>query len=204
MWSLVQLASVIAVRRIISNWRLEMFLLLGIVLAVALMSSGVVFSDLLSQSALRRALDDASPEEANFYVRAFNNLDDPARAPRGRTRYQADADVVERAVGAPFEPYLEDRSLVLETSTFLFQGHPQLELDDEVRPRGKFKYLAGLAPGTREQGSLVRMEAGRWPRASAGPGEPVEVAIDRPGLGPAGAGSWGYHGGLPRLGYSGL
>ena len=47
MMSLLRLAYVIALRRIIANWRLELVLLLGVVLAVALLSSGVVFSDLL-------------------------------------------------------------------------------------------------------------------------------------------------------------
>ena len=46
---------------------------LGILLAVALLSSSVVFSDLLSEAALRSSLQKATPEQVNLRVRVFNN-----------------------------------------------------------------------------------------------------------------------------------
>ena len=82
--SLLRLSYVIAVRRIVSNWRLEMVLFLGIVLAVTLMSSGVIFSDLLAEAALGHALNQATPEDANFQVRAFIGSEAPATV-AGRT-----------------------------------------------------------------------------------------------------------------------
>ncbi len=77
--SLLRLSYVIAVRRTISNWRLEMVLFLGIVLAVTLMSSGIIFSDLLAEAALGHALSQATPEDANFRVRITSNSSVPAR-----------------------------------------------------------------------------------------------------------------------------
>ena len=65
MISLLQLAYVIALRRAISTWKLEIVLFLGMILAVSLMSSGVIFSDLLEEAALRRTLDQATPEQAD-------------------------------------------------------------------------------------------------------------------------------------------
>lgn len=48
MMPMVRFAYVMAVRRAVSGWRLEAVLFGGILLAVALMASGVIFSDLLS------------------------------------------------------------------------------------------------------------------------------------------------------------
>ncbi len=94
----LQAAYVIAIRRIFFNWRLELVLLLGIVLAVSLMSSGVVFSDLLAEAALRRSLDQSTPQEANVTIRVYNDLDDPVTVPRERSTYQAGIDFVDRKV----------------------------------------------------------------------------------------------------------
>ena len=177
--SLVQLAYVIAFRRIMSNWRLEITLLLGIVLAVALMSSGVVFSDLLAEAALRRALNDATGEEANFSTRVFYGLDHPVVVPKQDSVYQRNLNFVEQTVENPFQPYLRDQALLVETSTFFFRGHPHLELDDDARPRGKLTHMTGLLP------DHVRVVEGRWPYSAGGglfpTGEPLEVAIDTMG-----------------------
>jgi hypothetical protein len=65
----------------------------------------------------------------------------------------------------------------METSTFFFRGHPQLEVDNDVRPRGEIKYMTGLYP---ERSKVVR---GRWPYTGSDDGipdseRPLEVAID--------------------------
>ncbi len=183
--SLLQLAYVIALRRIISGWRLELILFLGILLAVALMASGVVFSDLLAEAALRRALTQATQEEANFSIRVYNGLDDPSG--RSPSVYQSSLDFVKRRVSVPFQPYLQGQSHLFETSTLFFGGHPQLELANDVRPRGKVQYMSGLFP---ERVQVVR---GHWPyshpalspplsgRGARGEGrldEALEVAVD--------------------------
>ena len=116
-----------------------MVLLLGILLAVALMASGVVFSDFLAEAALRRSLNDATPQEANISVRVFNGLDDPSTVPEESSKYQTSLDFVNRRAYQRFQPYLRDQARFLETATFFFEGHPQLELADDVRPRGKIK-----------------------------------------------------------------
>ena len=53
-------------------------LFMGILLSVALLSSSVVFSDLLAEAALRRTLREAEASEANFWVRIFLNLEEPS------------------------------------------------------------------------------------------------------------------------------
>ena len=175
--SLLNLAYIIARRRIISAWRLELVLLLGIMLSVSLLSSGVVFSDLLAEAALRRALRQATPEEANLLVRVFNDLDDPRI--QGRvSSYQKSLDFMARRFQPRFEPFLTGQSHLLETSTFFYSGHPQLELTNNRRPRGKIQYMSGLT-----ESPYTELVEGRWPRGpDAGENDrSLEVALDQQG-----------------------
>ena len=177
MISFLRLAYIVAFRRIISNWKQEMILLLGIVMAVALMSSGVIFSDLLAEASLGHSLDRASPTEVNFMIRSSIGQDVPATLPARVSAYHEGLDFVDRRVADRLEPYLLERTHLLESPTFFYQGHPQLELDDRLRPRGKFQFLAGL-PSDR-----LRLVDGHWPYDGTGgplPGSdaPLEVAVD--------------------------
>jgi ABC-type lipoprotein release transport system permease subunit len=126
------------------------------VLAVALMSSGVIFSNLLAEAALRHALDQATPEKANFSIRVYSGQDAPPTAAGRAFAHRASLDFIQRRVTERFQPYLRDQTRLLETSTFFFAGHPQLELANNLRPRGGIKYMAGLLPGRIEvvQGHL--------------------------------------------------
>lgn len=178
--SLLRLAYIIARQRIVSSWRLELVLFLGIVLAVALLSSSVVFSDLLAEAALRHTLQQATPEEANFWVRTFNDLDDPRIS--GRTPvYQRSVEFMAERVEPRFQPFVEAQMRLLETATFFFAGHPQLEQANEVRPRGKIQYATVIGePGRTE------LIAGRWPEESPPASlpaleQPLEVVIDATG-----------------------
>ena len=178
--SLLHLAYIIARRRIASSWRLELVLFLGILLAVALLSSGVVFSDLLAETALRRAITQASKEEANILVRVFNDLDDPSLTGRP-SLYQHSVDFVDQRVTNRFEPYFDGQARHLQTATFFFSGHAQLELENSLRPRGHIQYMTDLEDETRTQ-----LEGGSWPsyNPDADPvdsNQPLQVALDRKG-----------------------
>ncbi len=178
--SLLHLAYIIARRRIVTSWRLELVLFLGILLAVALLSSGVVFSDLLAETALRRVLTQASKEEANILVRVFNSLDHPDLT--GRTsRYQNSVDFVDQRVTSRFQPYMEGQARHLQTATFFFSGHSQLELENDIRPRGQIQYMTDLQFDSR-----TRLEEGSWPysnpdSARLDSSQPLEVVLDRKG-----------------------
>lgn len=177
MLALARLAYIVAWRRIVSNWRLELILFLGMLLAVALMASGVIFSNLLSEAALRHALSEATPEQANFWVRVFSGQDAPPTAEGRAAHYRSNLNFAEGRVTAPISDYLRDQSRLLETSTFFFTGHPQLELDNQIRPRGEIKFMSGLLP------DRIEIVQGRWPYddpsgGSPVPGQPLEVAVD--------------------------
>ena len=176
MFSLMQMAYVVAVRRIFSSWRLELVLFLGMLLAVALMSSGVIFSNLLAEAALRHALNEATPDEANFSVRVFSGQNAPP-TPEGRIRHvRTNVEFADGRIADRVQKFLAEQSRLVETATFFFNGHPQLELDNDVRPRGEMKHLSSL---TQERTKLVE---GRWPYEGSGAPSvmdgPLEVAVD--------------------------
>ncbi len=137
MFSLFITAYAVAAKRIISGWRLEIVLFLGIVLAVALMSSAVIFSNMLAEAALRHTLEQASPEDANFWVRTYSGRDSPPTAVGRLSEHTSRLRFADEQVAEQFQPYMQERGRFLETATFFFQGHSQLELDNQVRPRGR-------------------------------------------------------------------
>ena len=174
MASLFRFAYAMAAGRLVSGWRLETVLFCSILLAVALMSSGVIFSDLVANAALRGALVQADPEDVNFWVRSFSSRDDPSGA-EGRRRTFSERDAyVQRQIAEPLRPYLKESARYLETSTFFFQGRPNLELDKDTRPRGPIVYLTGLS-------GRIRVVEGHWPEGPATPGQPLDVAVDELG-----------------------
>ena len=151
--------------------------LLGIILAVALLSSSVVFSDLLAEAALRRTLQEATPEEANIWIRVFNDLDDPSITGRA-SPYQTAVDFVAERVNPRLDRFMADQNLLFETATFFFGGSPHLEQADEVRPRGKIQYMSALADPARTELVAGR---GRWPQDQQPADAPLEVVVDETG-----------------------
>ena len=178
--SFLQLAYIMARRRIAVAWRLELVLFLGIVLSVAILSGSVVFSDLLAEAALRRTLQDAAADEVNFWVRIYQNLEESSIASRRTSVYQSGIDFVERRITPPFSPYLEGEARLLETATFFFVGDPRFDLPQDARPRGRVQFLTGIL----EEGRSELVE-GHWPGESAdipggtdGSGPVLEAAIE--------------------------
>ena len=173
--SLLRLAYLIALRRIATGWRLEAVLFLGMLLAVSLMASGVIFSDLLEEAALRRTLDRLPPEKLHVTARTYSALEEPSSVARQDTFYERGLEVVAREVGEPFSDYAYDEAHLLQTISFFFAGEPEEELNDNLRPRGKVSYMAGLFP---ERAEVVE---GRWPYSGGSRVDiegPLEVALD--------------------------
>ena len=174
MAGLVRFAYTMALRRVATSWRMEAVLFGSILLAVTLLASGVIFSDMLANAALQGALGQAAPEEANFRVRTFSSRDDPLDIEGRRQAFNAREQFVQQEVVAPFAPYLREHAHFLETATFFYQGHPQLELHKDHRPRGPFVSLPGLT-------DRIRVLEGQWPGELGATGQPLEVAVDRLG-----------------------
>ena len=186
MTAILNLGYVLARRRLMSSFRIELTVLLGVTLAVVLLSSAVVFNDLLAETALRRALADAESSDVNIWVRVFNDLDDPRTATPASDRYLTSHQFVAHRVLPPLGDAVGALSFQVETATFYFTGRPNLDLPNDVRPRGRMQYLSGLREG---KGTMVQ---GRWPELPADGGYDdstgntddvvIEVAVDPTGF----------------------
>ena len=185
MTAILQLGYVLARRRLMASFRIELTVLLGVTLAVLLLASAAVFNDLLAETALRRALAEAEPGEVNAWVRVFNSLDDPRTATVNSDRYLTSRQFVRQRVLTPLDDAFAATSFQIETATFYFAGRPNLDLPNDRRPRGRIQYLAGLS-------DQARLVAGRWPTLPDNPGYDdatgntddiiIEVAVDAAGL----------------------
>ena len=171
MMPMIRFAYVMAVRRAVSGWRLESVLFVGILLAVALMASGVIFSDLLSNASLRHELLRAPAEEVNITVRSFSSQDEPSTTAGRRRVYQERLDFARNEIATVFAPYINEQARVIDTATFYFKGHPQLELDNEVRPRGSIIYMSGFEP------DRITVLQGSWPGAANAAAVSMRAAV---------------------------
>ena len=186
MTAILNLGYVLARRRLMSSFRIELTVLLGVTLAVVLLSSAVVFNDLLAETALRRTLAEADSGDVNMWVRVFNDLDDPRTATAASDRYLNSQRFVAQRVLPPLGDAIGAASFQVETATFYFAGRPNLDLPNDVRPRGRVQYLSGFREG---KGRLVQ---GRWPGIAGDGGYDdatgetddivIEVAVDQAGF----------------------
>ena len=192
MTAILQLGYVLARRRLMASFRIELTVLLGVTLAVLLLASAAVFNDLLAETALRRALSAAEPGDVNAWVRVFNSLDDPRTATANSDRYLTSRQFVRERVLAPLDDAFAETSFQIETSTFYFAGRPNLDLPNDRRPRGRLQYLSGLQASPDGTAGKATLAAGRWPTLPDNPGYDdaaggtdgivIEVAVDAAGL----------------------
>lgn len=151
-----------AVRRLAAHWRLTAAAGGGVLLAVALMASGVIYGSALEESALRHTLRTAPYRETNLAVRIFNPLD--------RDLYASDSRWMQETVLRPLAPYFKGSAQFAQTATFFFLGRPQVEGDDATRPRGALQAISDME-------AHIRLVEGRFPQPSPG----LEVMLDAAG-----------------------
>ncbi len=160
MIALLRSATLISLRRTAADWRLQVAAGFGMVLAVGLIGAGVIYSGALAETTLRNTLRSVSEDELNMTLRVFHALERPA--------FDATDQYVEEHVHGPLSDHLGEPSLLIQTSTLLFTGLPQLDLVNSDRPRGSLQAMTSL----EDHAQLIQ---GRWPQRAAGV---VEVAID--------------------------
>lgn len=151
-WALLSAASLVARRRLRADWRLQGAVAFGMVLAAALMASGVIYSAVLRQAALRHTLVTSPQTAVNLRVEAFSPVDPAIFASHDR--------LVQREAFQPLQPYLKDQALFVQTPTFFFKGRADLETPETSRPRGPLQSFTRLA-------EHVQVAQGRLPAPNA-------------------------------------
>ena len=105
----------LAARRSLSHWRLLSAVVIGIVLAVAIMSGSVIFFDSLRDLALSHALRREDPEQLDILIRAGDS-------PVTRAGHEDIRLVVDYRTAGPLEPFLDDFTFGVRSWTFFIGG----------------------------------------------------------------------------------
>ena len=124
-------------RRTVANWRLMSTVIVGVLLASAIMSGTVIYFDALRELALKSSLEGLTVNETNIAL----------KSDRGPTTY-AERDKVfretEYEIGARVSWMLRDRTTGVKTSTFFLSEVGQEATADTDSPRSFFGHLPRL------------------------------------------------------------
>ena len=151
-------------KRSLSQWKLLSSLVLGVLLASAIMAGTVVYFDALREMALRRTLDKLSTSEVNIL----------AKVERGPTN-QVEYDLVEEMLTEQFDLHvdwlLRDRIRAGKTATFFLTPPGREELAGADNARTYFAFIPRLS----EHAALL--QGGKLPdeNALSAPGEPLLI-----------------------------
>ena len=162
-------------RRALANWRLMSTVVVGVLLASAIMAGSVIYFDALRELALRNVLNDLTVNETNILV----------KSDRGPTTYAERDKVVsatEREIEARVAWLLRDSAVGVKTSTFFLSAVGREAEADTDSPRAYFGHLprlyeyATLQPGGRAPGDAPARAVGGIPTIEAA--VPLEAARD--------------------------
>ncbi len=140
-------------------------MLIGVVLAVGLMSSTAIYRQALDDLGLKFDLRQADKTELDLLVSTTNHLVEPRAYQRDQRIIETQLDRLGRILSA--------RTRTATSATFFLTDPGDPVTDDPGRPRARFQFLTGLTP-------QILVEEGIFPRSTkADPNlaPPIEVAL---------------------------
>ena len=162
-------------RRTLANWRLMSTVVVGVLLASAIMAGTVIYFDALRELALKNSLSALSVNETNIAL----------KSDRGPTTYAERDKVItetEREIADRVAWMLRDKTTGVKTATFFLSEVGQEEAADTDNPRAFFGHLPRLydhvtvQPGGRVSGDAYANAPGDIPTVEAV--VPLEAAND--------------------------
>ena len=165
MASLISVWQLVA-KRAMAHWRLLSAVALGVVLAVAVMSSTVIYYQTLRELALEHALSLHPQKELDVLIRADHG-------PTSSSEYQKVSDYVEREVDRRFGWLVREPIAAAKTATFYLTQTGEEFLAGEDNQRTYFQFLPDLE-------SHAQVVEGGFPRgvtAADLAGKPFEIEV---------------------------
>ena len=149
-------------RRSLAHWRLLSSVVIGVLMASAIMAGTVIYFDSLRGLALKKALDDLSTTETDILVQAD-------RGPTSYEEYDKVSNVIGQEVDRRVSWLLTDRIRGGRSATFLLSTPGNEEQAGEDNARAYFVFLPRLDQ------HMALVPGGKLPREQAlsGPGEPL-------------------------------
>ncbi len=165
MGSLLSILPVV-VRRIAANARLLLAVVVGAVLASALMSTTSIYTDAIRDLGLSFAIRQAGVDETNILVRGSSQ-------PSEASTYRKDRDLLEDTIAQSLGPLVRGQTSAGRSATFFLTAPGGAVTADEGRPRSHLQFFSGLE-------RQIQVVEGRFPAAVRGvEGQPpaIEVAL---------------------------
>ena len=154
------------IKRSLSNWRLLSSVMLGVLLASAIMAGTVIYFDALREMALKSSLEKLSTAEIDILMQG-------AKGPTTRERYDQVASVVTQQIDARVSWMIKDTMRAGKSPTFFVAEPGNQELAGDDNSRSYFAYMPRLGQHT------TLLPGGRLPidqRLSAA-GQPLEIEV---------------------------
>ena len=155
----------IVLRRINGNRRLVAAMLIGVVLAVALMASTAIYRDSLDELGLKFDLENTEKSELDLLVSTSNHL-------IAETEYRRDQDLIDRRLKS-IDQYLDGEARTATSATFFLTTLGVPVSEETSRPRARFQFLTNLDP-------QINIDDGRFPEAASSSADTpprIEVAL---------------------------
>ena len=150
-----------------AHWRLLSAVVIGVVLAVTIMSSTVIYYDALRELALDHSMSQYEDEELHLLIRGD-------RGPTNPQEYQKVNDYVTGQIDRRVAWFLKDRYYAGKSATFFLTELGQPLIRETSRDRAFYQFYPNLEAHTR-------VVEGRLPQAiivAPGTQPEIEVAID--------------------------
>jgi len=151
------------IKRALAHWRLLSAVVVGVLLACAIMAGTVIYFESLRELALRNTLDTQPENELNLVLKA-------ERGPTTRTERSKVSNTVDASVNTWLGWFIQDRYTAGRSATF-FVSTPGLEAEAGAgNLRAYFAYTPSF-------GDLTTLTSGAMPRDEAlnVPGEPLII-----------------------------
>ncbi len=155
----------VVARRVVANGRLLAAVVVGAVLAAALMSTTAIYPDAIRDLGLSFALRDRGPIENDLLIRATSH-------PSPQEQYTRSRDFIDSSVSQALGALVRGHTWTGRSSTFFPTSPGAAVPQDEGRPRSHLQFVTDLQ-------DHVRVVEGRMPEAvPAGSGTPrIEAAL---------------------------
>ncbi len=127
----------LVIRRSLANWRLLSSIIVGILVAVALLSSTPFYSNALSDLGLAHALQDEAIELLDVHIRAPNYTINP-------DVYRTDSAFIDRQVSRNIGELIRQEERWIQSQTFYAAWADRPIPTDAYRPRGHFHVFTNL------------------------------------------------------------
>ena len=155
----------IVVRRSLANWKLLSSIVVGVVVAVAILSSTPLYSNALNDLGLKHALAQQQAPMLDLDAYSPNNSID-------RQEYNTDTDFIGKRIDAYMGNLIRQRETFILSQSFNVMVAGQIIPTDPTRPRGYFQSYSSLD-------EHVKLVEGRFPAYSGKIASPDQIAAQK-------------------------